>query len=118
MFEIIPIQSLGVATDSSRFLERNAVLSQVANGFARVPRKYINVYTLIKRRRQAGFAFNNYKGPIATSPDISCATATRSASSADARNRRTYCLRNRAGAEIISLSWRNGVIPGPRHRHG
>jgi hypothetical protein len=54
MLEIIPIQSLGIAENGGRFLERNAVLSQVANGLASVPRKHINVYTLIKSRCQIG----------------------------------------------------------------
>ena len=56
MLEVIPIQSLGIAENGGRFLERNAVLSQVANGLASVPRKHINVYTLIKSRCQIGFA--------------------------------------------------------------
>jgi len=53
VLEIIPIQSLRVAEDGGSFLEGNAVLPQVANGFARVPREHINVYTLIKEGRQA-----------------------------------------------------------------
>ena len=53
VLEIIPIQSLGVAEDGGSLIEGNAVLSQVAEGFARVPREHINVYTLIKEGRQA-----------------------------------------------------------------
>ena len=56
MLEVIPIQSLGIAENGSRFLERDAVLSQVADGFASVPREHINVYTLIRRWCQIGFA--------------------------------------------------------------
>jgi len=34
MLEVISIQSLGVAEDGGRFLERNAMLSQIPSGFA------------------------------------------------------------------------------------
>jgi hypothetical protein len=47
MFGVVPIQSFGIAENSSALFERHAVLLEAAQGFAGIPREHILVYTLI-----------------------------------------------------------------------
>ena len=47
MFNVIVVQPIGIGEDSSRLLKRDSVLLEVSEGFARIPRKHITVYTLI-----------------------------------------------------------------------
>lgn len=62
MLEVVPVKSFGIAKDRRGFLERNTVLSYVAESLCNIPREHISVYTLIRRLRQstygrvAGFA--------------------------------------------------------------
>jgi hypothetical protein len=46
---IVPVEDLGVPENGGGFLERHAVLLQVAQGLPGVPREHISVYTLIQR---------------------------------------------------------------------
>jgi hypothetical protein len=43
--EVLPIESFRVAKDGRGFLERDAVLGEIADGFPGVPGKLISVYT-------------------------------------------------------------------------
>ncbi len=44
---VIVVQPIGIGEDSSRLLKRDSVLLEVSEGFARIPREHITVYTLI-----------------------------------------------------------------------
>ena len=45
VFEVLPLQSVGIGKDADRLLERNARLRQIPGGFPRIPGEHINVYT-------------------------------------------------------------------------
>jgi len=47
VFNVIVVQPIGIGEDSSRLLKRDSVLLEVSEGFARIPREHITVYTLI-----------------------------------------------------------------------
>jgi hypothetical protein len=47
MFEIFPVKCRRISENGGGFLKGDAVFLQVRKGFAFVPRKHINVYTLI-----------------------------------------------------------------------
>ena len=52
MSHVVPIDTVGIAEDCGRLLERDAMFLEVGNGLRNVPRKHIIVYTLIVRRSQ------------------------------------------------------------------
>ena len=52
MCYVVPVESVGIAEDCGRLLERNAMLLKVGNGLRNVPRKHIVVYTPITRVSQ------------------------------------------------------------------
>ena len=45
VFQVLPLEGIGIGEDSSRFLERNAMLRQIPGGFPRIPGEHIYVYT-------------------------------------------------------------------------
>ncbi len=48
MLAVFPVQCLGIAENRGRFLEEDIVFGEVADGFPRVPREHISVYTLMR----------------------------------------------------------------------
>lgn len=54
VFQILPFERVWIRKNGGRFLESNAVLSQVPGGFSGVPVEHIYVYTLIILAGQYG----------------------------------------------------------------
>jgi hypothetical protein len=50
VFQVFPLEGIGVGKNGGRFLERDAVLSQIPGGFSSIPGEHIYVYTIISRR--------------------------------------------------------------------
>src|SRR2546426_2444686 len=61
---IVPVQRLGVTENGGSFLERHAVLLQVAQGLPGVPREHIIVYTLIQAECKEEALEGQAKAPV------------------------------------------------------
>jgi hypothetical protein len=51
VFQVFPLEGFGIGKNGGRFLERDAVPSQIPGGFSSIPGEHICVYTIINRRK-------------------------------------------------------------------
>jgi len=63
MLGVVPVQSFRVAENRGGLLKRHAVLLEVAQGFAGIPREHIIVYTLILMNWEGKFEAEKAESP-------------------------------------------------------
>jgi hypothetical protein len=74
MSNIVPLEPIGIAEDSGRLFEWDAVLLEIGNGLRDVPRKHETVYTVIRSALQSASPSLNLR--VSRQTDPHCAHRT------------------------------------------